>query len=286
MRPRVASRSLFRVSRVGDGQAAPGAVASSALFVDKRRSDGHAGLDGRAPHRRQRRHAAVHDGGLRNLRRRAGALVVRPLLDRRRLRDTARNRERCERHGRLGLPVGGARRPAPATSIPSTSFATAESGYNARSAVSLDGAGISISGSSDVWYGLFGAATQAGTTVLAAPSNVRWLAIFGGQLSGSSGSSGFTDVFTIGAGLPVTVNQTATPLPGLPTTGASPYGFVFFDLDATVAGNDTLYLADDMAGLQKWTFDGSSWSQVGTLNLPSPVGFRAWRGSPRRAPPR
>ena len=160
----------------------------------------------------------------------------------------------------------------------STSFSTAESGYNARSAVSLDGAGIWLAGSNDVWYGLFGAATQAGTIVLAAPSNVRWLAIFGGQLYGSSGSSGFTDVFTIGSGLPVTVNQTATPLPGLPTTGASPYGFVFVDLDATVAGNDTLYLADDMAGLQKWTFDGSSWSQVGTLNLPSPVGFRGVAG--------
>ena len=73
--------------------------------------------------------------------------------------------------------------------------------------------------------------------------------IFGGQLYGSSGSGGFTNVFTIGSGLPVTVNQTATPLPGLPTTGASPYGFVLFDLDAAVAGNDTLYLADDMARL-------------------------------------
>ena len=149
----------------------------------------------------------------------------------------------------------------------STSFSTAESGCNARGAVSVDGAGIWISGSTGVWYGLFGAATQSGTTVLAAPSNVRWLAIFGGQLYGSSGSSGFTNVFTIGSGLPVTVNQTATPLPGLPTTGASPYGFVLFDLDAKVAGNDTLYLADDAAGLQKWTFDGSSWTLVGTLNL-------------------
>ena len=72
--------------------------------------------------------------------------------------------------------------------------------------------------------------------MLAAPANVRWLGIFGGQLYGSSGSSGFTNVFTIGTGLPVTVNQTATPLPGLPTSGASPYGFVLFDLDATRGG--------------------------------------------------
>jgi hypothetical protein len=85
-------------------------------------------------------------------------------------------------------------------------------------------------------------------------------------------------VFTIGSGLPVTVGQTATPLPGLPTTGASPYGFVFFDLDARVAGNDTLYVADDSAGLQKWTFDGSSWTEVATLSLPAAVGFRGVAG--------
>jgi hypothetical protein len=45
-----------------------------------------------------------------------------------------------------------------------------------------------------------------------------------------------------------------------------------------VAGNDTLYLADDVAGLQKWTFDGISWTEVGTLNLPAPVGFRGVAG--------
>jgi hypothetical protein len=33
-----------------------------------------------------------------------------------------------------------------------------------------------------------------------------------------------------------------------------------------------------VAGLQKWTFDGSSWSQVGTLNLSPPVGFRGVAG--------
>jgi hypothetical protein len=36
----------------------------------------------------------------------------------------------------------------------------------------------------------------------------------------------------------------------------------------------TLYLDDDSARLQKWTFDGNSWNDGATLNLPSPVGFR------------
>ncbi len=163
----------------------------------------------------------------------------------------------------------------------STSFSTAESGSNPRSAISLDGSGFWLAGAGGVWYGLTTAATQSGTEVLAtAPENVRWLEIFGGQLYGSSGSNGFTNVFSIGSGLPVTINQTATPLPGLPTTGASPYGFVLFDLDAAVAGNDTLYLTDDGAGagVQKWTFDGSTWTPGETLNLSPPVGFRGLAG--------
>ncbi len=99
----------FRVLRVGDGQSRAQRRLDRRL---RRRAAGRrdAGLDGRAPHHRQRRHAAVHDGRLRLLRRGAGALVVRPLLDRRRLRDTARNRERCEHDGRHGLPAGGAHR--------------------------------------------------------------------------------------------------------------------------------------------------------------------------------
>ena len=160
----------------------------------------------------------------------------------------------------------------------STSFSTAESGTNARSAVSVDGSGFWLGGAADVWYGLFGAATQSGTTVLATPANVRWLGIFGGQLYGSSGSGSYIGVFTIGTGLPVTVGQTATLLPGLTTASESPYGFVLFDLDGTVAGNDTLYVADDEAGLQKWTFDGNVWSLAATLNLSPAVGFRGLAG--------
>ncbi|HVV48109.1 MAG TPA: DUF3616 domain-containing protein, partial [Polyangia bacterium] len=159
-----------------------------------------------------------------------------------------------------------------------TSFSTAESGTNARAAVSADGSGVWLAGAADVWYGLFGAATQSGTAVLTAPANVRWLGIFGGQLYGSSGSGAFTNVFTIGTGLPVTVGQTATSLPGMPTSGASPYGFVLFDLDPDVAGNDTLYVADDAAGLQKWTFDGLTWTEAATLSLAAPIGFRGVAG--------
>jgi hypothetical protein len=160
----------------------------------------------------------------------------------------------------------------------STSFSTAESGANARSAISVDGSGFWLAGAADVWYGLYGAATQSGTTVLATPANVRWLGIFGGQLYGSSASGSYIGIFTIGSGLPVTVGQTATLLPGLSAASESPYGFVLFDLDGDVAGNDTLYLADDVAGLQKWTFDGQVWTEAATLTLSPAVGFRGLAG--------
>jgi hypothetical protein len=64
-------------------------------------------------------------------------------------------------------------------------------------------------------------------------------------------------------------------LPGVTTP--QPYQFVMFDRDATIPGPDVLYVADDRApvaatptaggGIQKWTFDGTAWSNVTTFNL-------------------
>ena len=266
----------FRVLRVGDGQTALSA-ASTAVFVEERRTDGSLVSTVALPIAAS---GAMQPFTMAGAASSEGALALSSSGYYLTAAGYATPPGTASVASTTAATVfrSAARIDAAGVVDTSTSFSTAESGYNARSAVSTDGAGIWISGANDVWYGLFGAATQAGTIVLPAPSNVRWLAIFGGQLYGSSGSSGFTDVFTIGAGLPVTVNQTSTPLPGLPTSGASPYGFVFFDLQATVAGNDTLYLADDSAGLQKWTFDGSNWNEVATLNLPSPVGFRGVAG--------
>jgi hypothetical protein len=159
-----------------------------------------------------------------------------------------------------------------------TTFATAESGGNPRAAASTDGSNIWLSGSTGLWAGLRDEPSQSGASLLASPTNVRWVAIFGGQLYASSGSGTYTNVFTVGTGLPMSAGQTATSLPGLPTSGASPYGFVLFDLSTAVAGYDTLYVADDAAGLQKWIFDGATWSLGETLNLSTPVGFRGVAG--------
>jgi hypothetical protein len=154
----------------------------------------------------------------------------------------------------------------------STRFPAALDTDNARGAASVDGSAFWISGNGatnagGVWWNALGASSGE-MRVVAAPNNMRCLGIFGGQLYGSSGAGGFTNVFTIGSGLPTTIGQTATPLPGLSTgtvTTLSPYGFAFFDLNANVAGLDTLYVADDSAGLQKWSFDGTSWSLATSL---------------------
>src|SRR5262249_55869680 len=52
--------------------------------------------------------------------------------------------------------------------------------------------------------------------------------------------------------------------------------------DPDVAGLDTLYVADDRSpptgGIQKWTFDGTTWSLVNTLNSGLSTGARGLTG--------
>src|SRR5262249_51215077 len=128
--------------------------------------------------------------------------------------------------------------------------------------------------------------TTNDTQVLAAPNNARFVHIFGGQLFGSASSGTFVNVFTVGTGTPTTTGQTATPLPGMPTSGApapSPLSFVMFDRNPAVPGLDTLYVADDRAlasggGIQKWTFDGSTWTLTNTLKQGITQGVRGLAG--------
>jgi hypothetical protein len=120
----------------------------------------------------------------------------------------------------------------------------------ARSAVSLDGNELWASGAAGdspntggIWF--FGAADAhlvAGTTTIGG----RDLRIAEGQLYGESTQPNFGPV---GSGTPESGSQALTTLPGLPNAvtkaGASPWGFVFFDLLPSVPGVDTLYIADD-----------------------------------------
>ena len=60
---------------------------------------------------------------------------------------------------------------------------------------------------------------------------------------------------------------------------ASPYAFAIFDLDNAVAGVDTVYLADETVGVEKWKFDGTNWSLADTFNTTGvPPGYRGVAG--------
>jgi ABC-type antimicrobial peptide transport system permease subunit len=85
--------------------------------------------------------------------------------------------------------------------------------------------------------------------------------------STSSGSA--IRLGTVGTGLPTAAGPTITNLPGLPTSTGSPYSFFFADLSGSVAGIDTLYLADDGGTIQKYSLVNGTWVSKGTLTATS-----------------
>ena len=156
------------------------------------------------------------------------------------------------------------------TSTALTDFAT---GNNPRSATSADGTSVWVAGGAGgVRYAPIGATTSADLSS-ATFANVRQVAAVDGQLYASSGSgtNTFRGVETVGAGLPTTDAQTVTRLGGLTdTTNPSSYGFFFADLSSAVAGNDTLYVADDGTGaLAKFSLVGGVWTPSGVVGADS-----------------
>jgi hypothetical protein len=170
---------------------------------------------------------------------------------------------------------------AGAVDTTTTLAAAAFSGSNVRSVASSDGTAFWIGGTSSstgggVWYETFG--TSGGTQIAGTPDNVRVVDIFAGQLYGNSGSSGFTSVFTVGTGLPTTAGSTATALSGMTTS--SPYGYVMFSLGGGGA-IDTLFVADDGAGVERWTLSGATWARDATFTVEAAGcrGLTGWQTS-------
>jgi hypothetical protein len=97
------------------------------------------------------------------------------------------------------------------------------------------------------------------------PANLRVTKIYGSQLFGTSASGSFFDIIKMGTGLPTTSGQTETVLPGMPTSGGpSSYDFFIADMNNDTV-LDTAWLAVDGTaasggGIQKWTFNGTTWS--------------------------
>jgi len=158
-----------------------------------------------------------------------------------------------------------------------TALTDAISGGNPRGTVSTDGTDIWITGTSSgggIRKTTLGATTSA--SLATTPTNLRQTNIFAGQLFVSSQSGAFR-LATVGTGTPTTAGQTITNLPGFPTATGSPYGFFFADLSAGVAGVDTVYVADDGAGIQKYSLVAGSWTANGTIA--SAAGLRGLTGT-------
>ncbi|MES1164157.1 MAG: hypothetical protein ABUR63_00250, partial [Verrucomicrobiota bacterium] len=144
-----------------------------------------------------------------------------------------------------------------------TGLTDVATGNNPRSVATTDGSNLWVDGAAGgIRFATLGASTstQLSTTL----TNLRQAEIFGGQLFVSTSSGSAVRIGTVGSGLPTTAGQTITNLPSFPT-GGSPYAFFLADLDAGTAGLDTLYVADDAAGLQKYSLVAGSWTLNGTV---------------------
>jgi len=157
-----------------------------------------------------------------------------------------------------------------------TSFSTG----NIRSVASTDGSTYwAVGSNSGVVTGTIGsstatpvATTQSGGT---AATNLRAVDIFDGQLYVSA-QTGSLRLGTVGTGTPTASGQVIANLPGFPTSTGSYYQFYFADLTATVAGVDTVYVADDGGSIQKYSLVSGLWSSNGSVTA---SGARGLTGS-------
>jgi hypothetical protein len=152
-----------------------------------------------------------------------------------------------------------------------TSLTNYASASSPRGAASTDGTTLWLtSGVGGVFTTTKGTAGTA-TIISTDQPNLRNAGIFGGQLYVSSGAGAFR-LATVGTGTSTNTGQTTANLNGI-TTPASPYGFFFADLDAGVAGVDTVYMADDASTgtIYKYCLVGGTWTACGTITAVTSV---------------
>ncbi len=142
-------------------------------------------------------------------------------------------------------------------------------GNNIRGVASTDGTGLYVGGGTGVAY-TTDDSTAAPNTLDA--NNTRQIEVVNGQLYYSTGS-GNTGIYSLGAGTPTTGTQTGTLLPGTNTNGTSPYAFAFAKLSATTTGNDTLYVADSVKGIEKFSLVNGTWTSNGAIPFSGDTGL-------------
>jgi hypothetical protein len=138
------------------------------------------------------------------------------------------------------------------------------------SAISTNGTDIWVGGSTLV-YTTIGSTTS---TVVSTDQifGFKTLNITNGQLYESSSLSFATGLGSVGTGIPTTSGQVVTSLPGYPAGffASSNFQFAFADLDASVAGPDVLYVADDgdvaeNGGISKYSLVNNAWTLNGIV---------------------
>jgi hypothetical protein len=153
----------------------------------------------------------------------------------------------------------------------STALTNTYSGGNIRSAASPDGTNFFLSGSSTgVRYATLGA--TASTSISTTITSTRVVRIYRNKVYFSTSTGTTPGIYVVDVATNTASGQTATSF--LPTgsgvNSASPYGFILLDRDANVPGFDAAYVADDgvgtpAPGIQKWSFDGTTWTKQGTI---------------------
>ncbi len=137
----------------------------------------------------------------------------------------------------------------------STIVSNAYSTDNIRSGVTGDGSAFWFTGSSGSGSGIM--AFSSGATNQIADINSRVIKIYNNDLYYSTGSavgSAVQGIYRI-SGTPTSSNAApVSVLTGVSGQGTSPYDF------ALSADGNTMYVADDGIGVQKFTFDGLAWS--------------------------
>lgn len=153
------------------------------------------------------------------------------------------------------------------TTSTTTSFGTSI----VKSAASNDGSGFwAVGGSVGVVYVPLGGAV-AGTVVSNTIPVNRVINIFNGQLY-TSDSVLAVRIGTVGTGMPTSTGETVTNIPGMSSSTGTPNGFFFADLDGSVSGLDTLYVADEGTGIgaggggvKKYSLVSGNWTYNGTF---------------------
>jgi hypothetical protein len=154
----------------------------------------------------------------------------------------------------------------------STSLSDAGTATNFRGAASNDCTAFWVSANAGgVRYAKLG--DLSSVNVASGLNTERGVAIFSGQLYTASPSAAVDGVAAIGTGMPTLAAQPLTKLTGT-SAATSAYSFFLADLDSSVPGNDTLYIADDGIGLMKFSLVAGAWISNGVVG----AGSDAYRG--------